>query len=452
MQATVSANRVLAPSRRSDRSVDYPLGIILGLVVPLVAAVVYRTYSLSLSPGWVEITRQLGAPSVLGEIGIIVYAGRQGFDLSDILRRLDRSTRWALALFVGTFWISSVFVAAMASFSTALCLLYLIHLYTGAAVFYLAARGDFTAHRFAPGFALGLAVLALIVILHLSLPPADHGPATWRFGAPIPGFISIRLFGAWSGAVLALLVGLAWTADREDGTPQWLYPAIVLAAATTAWTGTRAALLGVIVALGVVAVIDRGGAAPGFWRKALAALVVGTAVGMVTPLENGAGSMLFRANAMQSADSFASGRLELWTRSLAVATHYPWFGSGMGSSWWLVSLGGFHHVQPHNALVQFLLNWGLVPTVAAVFLIGKAVRQVHRAARGRRDLLALTMMLDCLLTISMLDGMFHFAQFVGLIAILIGACLAQQRSAVAPAGQPFTPLSRASNSRLRSSP
>lgn len=396
----------------------------MGLVAPLVAALVYRTYALSLSPSWLEMTRQLGTPYVLAEIGVIIHARRQGFDVSHVLRRLDPAMRYVLILFLSTFWISSVFVSAMPSFSTALCLIMVVHLYAAAALFHLADGTQFTARRFAPGFAAGLVALTAIVVFHLSLLPRDVAPSSWLYGAPIPGFVSIRLFGAWAGAVLALLLGIAWTADRGGETPRWIYPAIALATAVAMWTGTRAALWGIVVALAVAAAMTRGGAAPGFWRKVLTAMALGALVAILTPLPNGAGSLLFRANSMDSADSFASGRLQLWTKSLAVAIDRPWLGHGMGSSWWLVSINGFYHVQPHNALVQFLLNWGLIPTIAALILLGKAVWRVHRLARGRPERLALLMMLDFLLSVSLLDGMLHFAQFVMLIAVLIGACLA----------------------------
>ena len=433
-----SSTRPLA--RPSVRRVDASLGILMGFLLPLVAALLYRTYALSLSSTWLEMTRQLGAPFVAGELAIILYARHRGLALDALWRRIDRPARWALAAFLGTFWISSVFVSWFASFSAALCLIWAIHFLTAAAVFHLVegevARGGFAADRFAFGFALGLVALTPIAGFHLAHAPADQGPSTWIFGAPIPGFISIRLFGAWAGAVLALLLGLAWTSDRQgEGLPSWVYPAMALAAGLVVWTGTRASVFGAIVALMGAAVATRGVAGRKFWIKTAVAIVVGTALTVLLLPSHPNMGLLFRPEAMQSADGFSSGRLELWTKSLAVAVDRPWLGHGMGSSWWLVSLGGHYHVQPHNALVQFLLNWGVVPTAAALFLLGSARWRIHGIVRRRPALLALAMMLDFLLAASMLDGMLHFTRFVMLIAVLVAVCLASDRAdAVATAG------------------
>ena len=429
MLAVSSAASVRTVARPSAGGADRSLGILIGLVLPLLAALLYRTYALALSPAWLEMTRQLGAPFVLGEIGIVLYARHRGLALGPLWDRIDRPTRWALVVFLGSFWISSAFVSWMASFSLALCLIWVVHLLTAAAVFHLVEEGGVVPGRFAPGFALGLGVLAPIAGVHLALAPSDQGPATWIFGAPIPGFISIRLFGAWAGAVLALLLGLAWSADRKgEAGPRWVYPALGLAAGLVVWSGTRASVFGAIVALAGAAIVTRGAPGRRFWVAAVLAIAVGSALTILS-MPSHPNMLLFRPEAMRSADGFSSGRLDLWGKALAVAVERPLLGHGMGSSWWLVWLDGHSHVQPHNALVQFLLNWGLVPTAAALFILGRATWRVHGAVRRRPELLALAMMLDFLLAVSLLDGMLHFTRFVMLIAVLIAAALAGDRSA-----------------------
>lgn len=103
------------------------------------------------------------------------------------------------------------------------------------------------------GFALGLAALAVAIAVHfLWLPVSLRG---WEheidWGNAIPGFISVRLFGSWCGAVLALLTGFAWRAEGDARHRRLLHLAVALAFGMMFWSGTRAALLGWLCSLPV---------------------------------------------------------------------------------------------------------------------------------------------------------------------------------------------------------
>ncbi|WP_232798463.1 O-antigen ligase family protein [Salinibacter altiplanensis] len=79
-----------------------------------------------------------------------------------------------------------------------------------------------------------------------------------------------------------------------------------------------------------------------------------------------------------------SGRLQLWTTSLELAWAHPWFGAGpMHFAW-----PPFHFAtgaHPHNALLQWLAEWGLPSTVVmtglAVWGGWRWMRQEARAAK-----------------------------------------------------------------------
>lgn len=405
------------------------MGLLIGMVLPLLAATLYRTYALTTPSPALEITRQLGMPYVLGEVGIILYAGRCGFTLTGVLSSLQFWVRVALALFLATFWISSLLVSARVPFSTSLSLIWIFHLYTGAAVFHLAREHTFAGREIAIGLTVGLAALAIIAALHLYVAPPGSKAETWRFGAPIPGFVSSRLFGAWAGATATLLLGLAWRAENGGAGNRWLYLAYALASGLVAWTGTRAALAAAVAALLAAMLIDRRIGPARFWTKALVATVAGS---LIVPLllPSLAEGVWLRPNQLASANDFASGRLALWVKTLTVATGRPLLGHGMGSNWWLVSMGGFYHVQPHNALVEFLMNWGLIPTIPALALFAAATWRVHGRARRLPFLLPLVMTIDYLLVASMFDGMLHFSEFVMLLMVLFGICLAARDAPV----------------------
>jgi O-antigen ligase len=132
---------------------------------------------------------------------------------------------------------------------------------------------------------------------------------------------------------------------------------------------------------------------------------------------------MFHHGDASSANAISGGRLNYWKSTLDAIAQYPWLGSGAGSAWWMASSNGFYHVQPHNVLLQFLLTWGIIPTVPALVLLGVATWKVHHAARGNSTLIPIIMMLDCLLVISLVDGMFHFSRFLMIIFACYGICL-----------------------------
>ncbi len=416
------------------------LGLVGGFALPMIAAALYATYDISMRSTWLEQTRQLGYVWLLGELALIVHAMRNGFTVRAAWTALPRWARVALALFLSTFWISSAVVSRHPDFSMGLTIGWALQLLFAAALAHLVAAVPVA--RLAEiwrGFALGLAALAVAIAVHfLWLPVSLRG---WEheidWGNAIPGFISVRLFGSWCGAVLALLTGFAWRAEGDARHRRLLHLAIALAFGMMFWSGTRAALLGWLCSLPVAWMMAGRPRSRDVLTMLPAYLLVAVVLAIVLqPYGHPAFTFLDALNPDQtrSADAFSSLRLTFWRHSLAVARDYPLLGTGAGSSWWLVPLGSGRHVQPHNAVVQFLLNWGVIPTLPALTLLIGGTWAAHRRARADRALLPFVLMLDCLLVMSLLDGMLHFAQFVMLIVGCLAICLA-------PRGTP-APLDR----------
>jgi hypothetical protein len=406
------------------------LGLIGGLALPLVAAALYRTYDIAVQPLELEGTRQLGFVFLAGEIGLIVHRMWHGLSYRSQWRVLPLWARRCLGLFTATFWISSANVSPFPAFSLLLCAGWIIHLLFAGAVFDLATavvparRPDVW-----PGFVAGMVALAAVTAVHFTdLPPdVDAHVHQIDWGSAIPGFISVRLFGAWTAAVLSLLTGVAWVRSSEMPKRHLLFGMIAFVFGLMFWSATRAAVLGWIGVLPLAWFV----AGPPRSRDMITVLplyfiVAAVSATLLQPYDHPSFTFfdLLDPQVNASVDAISSLRLTFWTRSLAIVRDYPLFGTGAGSSWWLITLGTARHVQPHNVLVQFLLNWGLVPTIPALALLGGAVVRAHTRVRRERALLPLLMMLDSLLVIGLFDGMFHFAQFIMLIVGTLALCLA----------------------------
>lgn len=414
------------------------IGIALGIALPVLAAALYRTYSIAVTPNWLELTRQMGLPFVAGEIVVFVWACRSRFDPVALFVALPRMVQGALLLFTGTFWISSLLISRNPSFSMALTLIWIVHLLFAGAIYHLVrGRRIFNVARFAALMSIGLALLVAWTAIHFLLPPeglvVEWGPRGW--GAAVPGFISHRLFAAWAGGIAVLLLGLLWQANSLTATGRWLLPAFMLAVAAAAWTGTRGAVLG-LAAGGIVGMLMIGRPANrSFFWAVPATIVLGALIGMALTPYGDPAFMFFRPGTYGTVNEASSGRLAYWLGALRVVAEHPWVGSGAGSCWWLVSDNGLHHVQPHNALIQFLLSWGIVPTTALIVLLGWATWRVHHIALAVPAIVPLVMMLDALLAMSMVDGMLYFARFLMLVSALYAICLASEQYRESPGGR-----------------
>lgn len=424
-----------APSGRlPEDTLPLNLGLVAGFVLPMVAAAVFPTYSIAVGNPSLESARQLGYPWTLAELCLVLFAIRRGYSIRSAWTRLSTPVQLAAALFLATFWLSSAFLSLHPGFSLQLTVGWSIHLLFLSALTHLfAARETVRLHDLWYGFALGMPALAVAIAVHfLWLPPGLSGlehQIDW--GTAIPGFISVRLFGAWAGAVLTFLIGVAWLDGSGKMPDRYLHWAISLAFGMMFWSGTRAAVVGSLLMLPIARCIGgrprrRGLAWALMPRLAVAAIL---AI-LLQPYHDPAFSFLtdwLDPNLRTTPDTLTSGRLTLWRNALGVARHHLLLGTGAGSSWWLVALDGQRHVQPHNMIVQFLLNWGLVPTIPALLLIARALWVAHRAGWVDKNLLPFILVIDLLLFMALFDGMFHFSQFLMILSGCLAVCLARAR-------------------------
>ncbi|MHC9419768.1 O-antigen ligase family protein [Sphingomonas citri] len=392
------------------------LGWTMGLVMPICAAMLYPTYMHQMQPAWVEWTRLLELPFVACELVIIQVAIARGYEDRQIMARLPRDVIVAFALLLVGLTVGSVLLSRNPVGSLFLSLTTLVHLRFCAAVFSLTRASDLTVRHlelFQGLLVGGLAVLTVLTAWRFHFPPRPEtvpgGQIEW--GSALPGFINVRHFGSWTGAIAAAsLVDLLYNANAKRSSSLFY----VLAAGLTCWSGTRAAVL----ALGVVALIFLLSLRQWPPRRrivAVAALsLVALTLGAFLAPDNG-DFMLYASGDARDANIATGGRLLLWHATIARWLASPWFGWGSGSTFWEVYIGWWH-TQPHNVVLQFLISWGIVGTAGGLWLLGRAIVATHRIGVARASLRPLTATLYALLFMSLLEGMLYYPRFIMLIA------------------------------------
>ena len=413
--------------RRGTRA---PLAIVaVGLVAAAPAANALATWA----PGVVEgagaqMVRYLSLPVLALELVCIALALAAGFSPACSLRALGRLPAALLAGLVLLTVATAVLVAPDRDTAQLRLVLTTVHLLFGLAFAHLLMGWrDWTWLWWAlVGGALAYA--ALIPVYVAAIP---SGGFDWIFFGL--GVNNIRHTGFILLPAAALALGLA--AQARGRAFVGACGAATICCALFFWSGSRAPVAALVAACAIAAAM-----APPLRTRRLAralglALVSGYALSHLHAVEHpvyGA-TRIARTGTLPNADAMASGRVELWTNSVAGIARRPWFGHGEGQFGELVttSLGAFAH--PHNAVLQLLFQWGAAGLLLTLALAGTAWWRVLRGVReGRGDAAPAFLALTALALYAQTDGVLFFTTPLMLLATFLAAGLTAAR---APSGR-----------------
>ncbi|MFA9199921.1 MAG: O-antigen ligase family protein [Cypionkella sp.] len=405
------------------------LAVAIAVVMPVLSALIYPTYVHYVTPRWLEWTRLHELPFVAFEMVVCALAARRGLDLRAEIARLPNDVRLASIALVAGVWISSLTISRDLPSSIAMSIATMIHLLFALSVLHLLrSAGARRVEAVLPVLAFGVGVLALFTAWRVAAAPPAHslpgGAIEWF--AAIPGFISIRHFGAWTGAIGAGFV-VAILFGSKHGRLGWAQAGYLLCATATVWSATRAAMLAMLVATAIVAVALRRVPSRGAILRAGGLTALAFAIAAPLTL-GGTQFQLYAAGEYATIESASAGRSALWAHTFWRWLESPLLGWGSGSTFWEVHVG-WTHTQPHNAVLQFLISWGLVGAAGALYLLGRAVHRVHRPAMADARLRPLLAVLYALLFQSLLEGMLHYPRFIEAIFFLFAliVCTTERR-------------------------
>lgn len=402
------------------------LGFVLsGLLVT--AGLVYQTYTIAVTPAALENSRQFGFLFLAAELGVIFFALSRGLPLATVWKKLNPSLRVALGIFLATFWIGGATASAISPVANIMNASMVIHMLFALSVFHCVERPTLKCvNGMAKWLFVGMIIFAIITAVVFLTPPSNPREIDWAYA--VPGFISVRLFGALCGASLCFLIYLRIINEKSHSISRWLFAAIILFSGMTVWSGTRAAVLSCTVTLSAMTLLYRFRPSLREVFQILLCISTGGALAVLfIPYDNSA-FMLFAHGDLASTEAASSGRLSLWMATWDAFGTVPVFGAGPAATSWILPVNQASFVQPHNILLQFLISWGAIATFAALFLLGWATWRAHFIAAKHHIVLPYLAMLDCLLINSLFDGTFHFAQLVMVIMVCYGTILAAGKS------------------------
>jgi exopolysaccharide production protein ExoQ len=403
------------------------IGILIGIIMPVVSGLVFPTYHHNLATPWLEWTKLLEAPFLVCEFLVVCFAVYKGMEIGRFFESLPSDLKIASGLFLVGLWFSSFAVSAAPTTSLALSVGTVLHILFAFSVFFILQKDnnrDFNGLWLSIG--AGLIVLSLYTAWRFLLPISPSlvpgGKIEWEFA--VPGFINVRYLGTWTGAIAMAFV--AMVIQREDKARlSWPEFYFFVSMSMTIWSGTRAAILGLLVATLTMIILQRR--VPSLAVVGRLSILTGLAACvafLLIPYGESSFYLISLGDSFGTADKLSSGRLEMWSQTYDKWLEAPWFGWGSGSMFWELHLG-WTHTQPHNAFLQFLLSWGLVGATGACWLLGRAIFAAQRVTNSKPHLWPFMAMLFALLTMSMVDGALYYPRFIMLIMLCLAVILSE---------------------------
>ena len=338
-------------------------------------------------------------------------------------------------MFLSTFWVGGIFYSETVPLASIANIATLLHIAFAVSLGHLIGNINSTSiDKLALLVTGGMAIFALMIakvfIFHPPLSTFPKEVFQWQFA--VPGFISVRLFGAFCGALLTFIVFLTIDREKSHNARHWHFIAVALIAGMLIWSGTRAALVGFATAALCGAYFFRVRISAKTFAKLLLCFTAATvAATLLIPYDDCTFSFICSGD-YSDANVATGGRLYLWEFYARSFLDYPLFGAGPFSASWLAPDGPIKHVQPHNVVLQFLMNWGVIASAAAFALLAVATRRAHNITLAQPHLTPFLMMLYCLLAMSMFDGIFFFARDTMLIMLSYGIIFAADRQVKLP--------------------
>jgi O-antigen ligase len=282
----------------------------------------------------------------------------------------------------------------------------------------------------AVGFALTCALL-----IAAAFRMADPGAYDW---ARLPYIGHVRYLGIY--AVFALVLA-AWPLLEGRGATAaraLSWGCVVLAWCVIWWSGGRAAILTAFGATVLLTWFAHGR------RTSLAlalglAIVLGAAVSLLLPAEDlqrginrGMGIHTFFGRVASTSDAYSTGRMELWATAVDAWSARPLLGVGPDAGAFVLS--AFGHEQPHNVILQALLEWGVVGALPFLTLVALLAAAPFRD-RGRKPLPGPRVVAGVAVVAAgahaLLDGVLYDPRWLALVAAS-GAIAVMPGPAVAP--------------------
>jgi O-antigen ligase len=384
--------------------------------VPVIQGLITWSYAGQLS-GQQVLIRMFSLVTICAEIILLLLAERAGFSYAKTLKSLPKTIQIVLGSWLLFAVLAYVIKPDYPVISGFVLLRYILQGLSLAVLVHLVSSAKtYKDQKWFATLSLGGAVYcALLGTFAMTVPDPKTFP--WEFS--MPSATSIRHIGNYL-AILALAPVTLLLASKKPRI--WPY-ALCLGFLTMgiAWTGSRAAWLGLLVAVITGCIFVRASVSGDRFKLLGLSLFLGTAASAALPNPTASFGILRFWSSIQPGVEMSSGRIELWTSSFTEIMKQPWIGHGAGR--FANNMGEIYNYDldnPHNFLFQYIYDWGLLGGCAGLMLLAFLGRAIFR----RRDRQAMVVFsavsgFSLLIFVGLLEGMLYHPMKMMLVMLLI---------------------------------
>lgn len=253
----------------------------------------------------------------------------------------------------------------------------------------------------------------------------------------LPGYPGLRMYNHAVEAAIAAGVGLYFITDRKN---TWLRVILIVGMfllwTLLFWGGARGAFIALIATFILLAAI-RPHFLSRIWKFFLSTMVMGAGLSLMLPVPRSAYGIIGRVSktiGSESLNTATSGRIQIWSEAVDIFLERPLFGHGLIQYQRLVEeLTPSTPEHVHNILLESLISFGFVGTVALIYLIGKILLTSARHLRAKQanSDLAMFYVATTLLAHGFVSGTYFHMHSMIAIAISLGLLLHYQNKSPA---------------------
>ena len=374
---------------------------------------------------WQSTARLFFLPALYVEIAICVVAVVRGLSFTKFIGNLPLSAQISLSSWLLLLCISTFFADANPGVAILGAGIWFVHLLFAIAILYLVRDTGLEAlllEKLTIILSTAAAVAGLVVYVFANAKGLD-GDIEWV--SYLPGFANIRHTGYIFAPAIA--ISLASIAAKPTEFVKTHMLLIIVNSALLLWLGSRGAVFGILVAFVVCLVCFSEMRSIRFLSRAAFAAISGAILSILAPLpQHGAFGALQRFwNTSPGTAEFSSGRLSFWVEAWELIVQRPLVGYGPFQFQFVSrnAAGVFKH--PHNSILQFLFDWGMIGGLSFLVLIGLAVYAAFFTARSPSYVKLLSVMgFTTMFAYSLLDGLFFYAYPIALSIVFLAIPIA----------------------------
>ncbi|NJM50772.1 MAG: O-antigen ligase family protein [Sphingomonadales bacterium] len=408
-----TASPAAIPTHQARVDTVWKTAIWLTAFLPFIQAIVTWDYDGRMEGMWFAL-RHYSFPAIIGEIAIIMIAIRSGMLPSTYMKSLSKTAMAALLLWAIFALFSSLFIADNRAVSMMTLIRFALHgLFLAALIHMVRQARLFSPIQWLLAIMAGiLAYIAVLTLFALTIPD----PANFPWMQRLPSATNIRqianIIAIPAIAPFALLF-------FSNGKHKWSYAAAIFALTLfIAWSGSRGALFGMVTGTIGALILMRRIPAYSSIAAATASFFCALLASLALSLPTGSFGLFRFAN---KAQDITSGRVEIWINTITEIGKSPWTGHGAGS--FNVNMHALHGIDfnhPHNFILQFAYDWGIVGGAAILLLLALfGLTIVRSAAKAPLTGFAALAGFLTLLTISMVDGALFYPLTIMMVLAMV---------------------------------